>query len=112
MGDLKDAVIRGDPKALYIVGLSYATGQGVPKNLEKAVKWYLKAAIQGHAEAQYLLGHCYYYGRGVMQNIEDAAKWFRNASKYHIVPQNLSNHDCYTFLRENSIIHGCWEEYA
>jgi hypothetical protein len=41
------------------------TYRGVEKDLDKAVRWFTKAASQSHPVAQYSLGQCYYYGRGV-----------------------------------------------
>ena len=42
----------GDAVAQNKLGLCYANGDGVPKDLSEAVRWYRKAAEQGHAPAQ------------------------------------------------------------
>ena len=52
----------GDAKAQYRLGLSYALGEGVPKDVVLAVSWYRKAAEQGEANAQTSLGYCYAEG--------------------------------------------------
>ncbi|MCY3757517.1 MAG: tetratricopeptide repeat protein [Acidobacteria bacterium] len=46
---------QGDPGAQYALGDMYSTGEGVPRDVRKAVKWYRKAAEQGHASAQFAL---------------------------------------------------------
>ena len=43
---------QGDIEAQYNLGESYEYGEGVMKDYEEAVKWYLKAAKQGDEEAQ------------------------------------------------------------
>ena len=53
------AADQGIAEAQMKVGYCYATGNGVPKNLEEAAKWYRLAAEQGNAKAQITLG--YYY---------------------------------------------------
>jgi len=35
-----------------LLAMAYASGQGAPKDKEKAVYWYQKAADQGNAAAQ------------------------------------------------------------
>ncbi len=51
---------KDDAKAQYNVGLIYANGKGVQKNLSKAKKWYEKAAKQGNGPAQYNLAQLYH----------------------------------------------------
>ena len=43
----------------------YANGQGVPKDYEKAVKWFRLAAEQGNADALKNLGEMYANAQGV-----------------------------------------------
>ncbi len=45
--------------AQYNLGVSYAKGQGVPKDDQQAVFWYRKAAEQEDAGAQHNLGLMY-----------------------------------------------------
>ncbi|WP_425537027.1 tetratricopeptide repeat protein, partial [Klebsiella pneumoniae] len=65
----------GDAKAQLIVGLVYATGEGVKQNKQTAVEWYRKAADQGDAKAQFLLGVAYATGEGVRQDNRTAVEW-------------------------------------
>jgi hypothetical protein len=52
---LFDAAEQGDAQTQYSLSLMYIQGQGVPLDLNMAMKWLDKAAKQGHEEAQYLL---------------------------------------------------------
>lgn len=57
---------KDDAKAQYNVGLIYANGKGVQKDLAKAKKWYEKAAKQGNGPAQYNLARLYHAAGKVM----------------------------------------------
>lgn len=65
----------------YNLGLCYELGDGVVKDMSKAVKWYRKAAEQEYAHAQYALGKCYYSGNGVDKDIPTAIVSFRKAAE-------------------------------
>jgi TPR repeat protein len=58
-----------------MLGVMYATGQGIPQNYAEAVKWYRLATDQGSADAQYNLGGMYATGQGVQQNYVSAYMW-------------------------------------
>ncbi|WP_111748661.1 tetratricopeptide repeat protein [Salinisphaera orenii] len=47
---------HGDTSAQYRLGERFKSGDGVPRDREKALKWLRKAARQGNAHAQYSLG--------------------------------------------------------
>ena len=95
----------GGAEAKYKLAKRYEYGDGVEQNIEKAMKWYRKAAKQGHAEAHFYLasngegtewyrmaaenghagaqcyiGECFYGGEGVEQDYAEAAKWFQKAA--------------------------------
>jgi TPR repeat protein len=68
---------RGDPEAQYRLAQRYSTGQGVPRNLNEAVRWYLEAANGGHGLAGYKLAHLYLKGRVTPeQDYVQAHAWF------------------------------------
>ena len=46
----------------------YRDGEGVPKSIKTAVKWYTLAAKQGNAGAQFNLGWMYGKGQGIPQD--------------------------------------------
>jgi len=72
---------RGEAKAQYRLGDSYAQGKGVPQDYFEAVRWYRKAAKQGNANAEYALGYMYHQGQGVKQDDAEAVRWFRQAAE-------------------------------
>jgi len=76
----QQAAEQGDAGAQFILGLMYATGQGVQKDYQQAVKWYRQAAEQGFAEAQSNLGVMYKNGQGVPQDYKEAIKWWERAA--------------------------------
>ena len=78
--ELKKAAEQGDAQAQFNLGICYAFGKEVEKNLSEAVKWYRKAAEQGDARAQFNLGVCYYNGQGMIQNNIKAYAWIAVAS--------------------------------
>ena len=71
---------KNDSEAQYKLGVCYANGQGVAKDMAQAVTWYRKAAEQGFALAQYNLGFCYSHGEGVGKDQVQAARWYRKAA--------------------------------
>lgn len=77
---LESLAKKGVPDAQYLLGKSYADGNGVDTNYEMAVYWYQMAANQGQGEAQRSLGNCYDIGRGVKHDEYKAASWTRKAA--------------------------------
>lgn len=84
---------HGYADAQVFVGLSYANGWGVDKNIKLAGHWYQKAAQKDNATAQFLLGLHFVSGKdadlpkGVMwlnraaKNGDDSAKRFLKKAK-------------------------------
>ena len=82
-------------EAWYNRGLRYHNGEGVPKDMTEAVKWYRKAAEQGLAEAQFNLGVLYGDGEGVPKNDAEAVKWFRKAAEQGLAEAQYNLGLCY-----------------
>ena len=76
----RKAAEQGDASAQYNLGVMYRDGNGVPKDLAKAVEWFRKAAEQGYPNAQYNLGVMYQDGDGVPRDLVQAHKWFSLAA--------------------------------
>ncbi len=72
---------QGNPLAQFMLGASYASGQGVPQDYSQAAAWYHKASEQGEMNAQNNLGALYNNGQGVPQDFDQAALWFRKAAE-------------------------------
>jgi len=75
-GLLADAAKLGNRQAQYRLGLLYARGAGVTKDLLQARILLEKAALQGHPKAQFYLGQMYLFGDGGAKDPVTAAMWF------------------------------------
>ncbi|MFA7368847.1 MAG: tetratricopeptide repeat-containing serine protease family protein [Kiritimatiellales bacterium] len=80
MNNLLQSAEKGDASAQYNLGLCYAKGDGIERDLKEAAKWYLKAAEQGNANAQFNLGCLFGGGKGVDKNYGEAVNWYRKAA--------------------------------
>lgn len=74
------AAVKGDKVAQFMVAARYSDGKAVPKDFDKAAKWYHKAASKGLAPAQYRLGTLYERGRGVKKDLKTAKSWYEHAA--------------------------------
>lgn len=72
---LQTAANSGDATVQLKLAQAYESGNGVPKDLEKAVAWYRKVADQGNAEAENNLGVMYRLGEGLEENKQLAVEW-------------------------------------
>ena len=71
---------EGQPEAQVFVGLAYANGWGVKKNLEEASNWYMRAAENNSPSGQFLLG-LHYVTTGVNQyDVRVGIKWLKRAA--------------------------------
>lgn len=70
-----------NPKALYYLGVCYAEGRGVEKDLVEAALCYSSAAEEDLPEAQYMLAGCYQNGVGLQKNAELAYFWYKTAAE-------------------------------
>lgn len=77
----KRAAAQGNSRALFDLGLMYATGQGVRKNERLAFNYFHKAARKNHSEAKFYVGLSFSQGRGVRQQTQLARYWFKLAAK-------------------------------
>jgi TPR repeat protein len=76
----KVAAEAGQAEAQFDLGVLFAQGLGVQRDLTEAARWYQKAADQGNAEAQFALGQMYSRGWGAPRDEIDALRWFQMAS--------------------------------
>ena len=70
----------GDPQAQFLAGVRYERGEGVPRDLEEAVRWYREGANRGSVGAMIKLGVFYAEGVGVPKNYPEAMRLFRQAA--------------------------------
>lgn len=71
---------KGEPEAQVFIGLAYANGWGVKKNLEEASTWYLKAAENNSPSGQFLLGLHYVTNSGNPYDVRVGIKWLKRAA--------------------------------
>jgi uncharacterized protein len=76
----KAAADKGQAEAQYDLGLLYAKGLGVQRDLQVAQQWYEAAAAQGNAQAEYTLGQMYAQGWGIPANEASTLRWMQLAS--------------------------------
>ena len=70
----------GIAEAQFNLGIMCRDGEGVTKDKQEAVKWFLRAAQNGDASAQHELGRAYETGVGVLQDKQEAFKWYQKAA--------------------------------
>lgn len=76
-----------DAVSQLALGLCYALGEGVPKDLTKAMEWYTKAAEQGNAKAQWNVAVMHAQGQGgVDRDARTAALWHQKAAMQGFAP--------------------------
>lgn len=63
------------------LGVCYAYGYFVEKDMEKAAYWFKNAAHKGLSLAQFNLGNCYYHGNGVTEDRKLAYYWYKRADE-------------------------------
>lgn len=70
----------GDVDAQHDLGWIHHKGEGVPKDISKAIEWYQKAAVKGNVDAQNALGGIYLKDEGLQKNAVKAAEWYEKAA--------------------------------
>ena len=72
---------QGNQYAQYRLGKLLLSGDGIPRDVERAVRWLTESAEQGNQYAQYALGKLYLLGQEVPQDRGVAARWFTLAAE-------------------------------
>ena len=65
----------GDPHAQYVLAKRYLVGDGVPKDIQKAIRLFTLSAEQKNDYAAYQLGRLYLSGEDVPKDAEAAVRW-------------------------------------
>jgi TPR repeat protein len=90
----------GSTDGLNCLGVLYADGLGVPKDIKRAAEYYKSAAEAGNPVAQEVLGRCYFYGSGMEEDYSRAYYWLVKSTESDRV-QMTSAHKtlglCYFF---------------
>ena len=72
--------LTGDTHAMVRLGGLYQKGEGVTRDLRRAVGYFTQAAADGNADAQFNLGNLYLLGEGVSQDDDWAFTYYRLAA--------------------------------
>ncbi|WP_253250212.1 tetratricopeptide repeat protein [Salmonella enterica] len=75
LDELQQQADRGDMNAQFQLGRKYHIGDGVERDVEKAVFWYQKAAAQGSAKATNNLGVLYEHGHVAPEDEHRSVEW-------------------------------------
>ena len=78
---LTRAADKGDAYAQANLGRMYFFGNGVERNVGRAVELFNLSAQQKCASGQHCLGLCFLTGSGVKRDVDRAMAWFRYAAK-------------------------------
>lgn len=73
-------VRQGGYWAMWLLGLCYMQGFGMPKDLKQAHTCWFEAAKRGHGLAQHFLGWSYEQGVGTSSDPVQAYRWYRSAA--------------------------------
>ena len=86
---------QGDSLAQNEVAYLYLSGQYVEQDLEKAFRYFQKAADHHLSSAQYNLGLLYLYGIGHTPDKQQACRWFKKSARAAFEPaQDAHTHYC------------------
>jgi hypothetical protein len=77
----ESALRKDNPRDLTDWGRRFEHGEGVERDIDRAVRLYCKASAKGDASAQYQLGWIYAMGRAGARNDELAAAWLERAAE-------------------------------
>ncbi|MCQ2071289.1 MAG: hypothetical protein MJZ68_09180 [archaeon] len=50
--ELREAAENGEPEAMYLLGMKYEKGDGVPEDWDTARAWFVKAIQKNHSKAR------------------------------------------------------------
>jgi TPR repeat protein len=72
---------NGNATAQRMLASMYEQGDGVAKDMSKAITWYRKAAALNDDVAQFYLGYLYYQAMGLKKDYKQAFIWFSKAAQ-------------------------------
>jgi len=72
---------NGNATAQRMIASMYEQGDGVARDMSKAIEWYRKAAVLNDDVAQFYLGYLYYQAIGLKKDYKQAFVWFSKAAQ-------------------------------
>lgn len=86
----------GDSISQYELGRLFEEGSKVPRNYEKALYWYERAANQNRLEAMCAAAYMYLDGKGVEVNVDKAVNWYEKAAMQDYTPAQRKLYEIYS----------------
>ena len=107
----REAAEKGDPKAQYDLGMSYATGGGADKDLEQATNWLRKAAMQDYLDAQLALGALLCQPNvGTIGKQVEGVQWLKKASSQNQPLSSFSLTQKRSMMMAQYLLGTCYED--
>jgi localization factor PodJL len=78
---LRNAVAKGDARAVFDMATRLADGRGVPRDPKMALKLFERAAAAGLVPAQFRIGNMYEKGIGTTRDVGLARLWYERAAE-------------------------------
>ena len=76
------AAVQDNIDGMFHLAMLYAKGEGVEKNQQLAMRWFIGAAEAGDARSQNLVARAYEFGKaGIPVNRDKALYWYRRAAE-------------------------------
>jgi len=91
----KKSAKRGYDMSQNVLGILYENGEGIEKDLGKAIYWYNRAAENENEFAQYNLGRCHNLGIGIEKNETKAFEYFKRSAEKEYVNAQFQLGECY-----------------
>ncbi len=79
--ELEGLADNGDAEAQYKMGARYISGNGVKKDVKRAIDLFNKSAAQDYTRSLYILGKLYWDGIYIKKNDGKAIEWFEKAAR-------------------------------
>jgi len=78
---LEELAKNGDAEAQYKMGTRYISGNGVKKNVKRAIELFNQSAAQDYTRSLYILGKLYWDGTYIKKKDSKAIEWFEKAAR-------------------------------
>ena len=97
---------KGSSEDTYNLAERYMKGDGIIKDIQKAIEYFVKASKDGNKKASFILGEIYMKGEYIPKDKSQALKWYLLANEKN----NSSSNDFSTMIIPDGIT--CIEESA
>jgi len=81
INEMYEKAVAGDTEAQFSLAVALENGEGVARDINQAIAWYLRVAEKGFASAQYNLGNCYQDDSLQAKDYAASAYWYGKAAE-------------------------------